>query len=673
MNLTGKLLLVVALSILVLAPVTRAAETGAQYFVSLAGDDRNPGTIENPLATLEGARDLIREDRRLNRVRGPITVLMRSGSYHLARTFELSAVDSGDAGAPVVYRPFRKEKVSLSGGVEVSGFVAVQDRKVLARLPEAARGRVLQADLRALGIRDFGSLQPRGFGKAGVPAALELFFEGHPMTLARWPNDGWAQVASAGPGSGETRFGYQGDRPARWQQAKDPWLHGYWAWDWADSYTRIRFIDTKTREMVAGEPQAFGFKMGARYYALNLLEELDQPGEWYLDRTNGLLYFWPPTPATPGKAQVSLLSTIISVFQASNISIEGLTIEYCRANAVVLHGGSNTRLSGCTIRNAGNAGVRIEGGTRNGVTDSEIANCGETGVVISGGDRRTLEPGGNFVTNNRIHDFGRWVRTYAPGIDLYGVGNRVAHNLIYNAPHTAILLHGNEHLVEYNEIHHVCLETSDAGAFYMGRDYSERGNVIRYNYFHHLNLGDVQAIYLDDFASGTTVFGNVVYKAGRALQVGGGRDNRVENNLFIDCKQPSVIDARGTSWSRKYFDGTDTTLTDRLTAVRYREPPYSVRYPELRTLYDKNPALPEGNRFRHNISSGGPLLDLKEGAVASMIKLEANLDNVDPGFVDREGMNFQLKKSSPAFKLGFKRIPVERIGPVVGGSEGSLP
>ncbi|GFO68191.1 peptidase [Geomonas limicola] len=642
-----------------------AAAGPADFFVAPGGDDRAPGTLERPFQTLEGARDAIREARRTGTLAGPVQVLVRGGTYHLARTFELSEVDSGSPGAPVNYRPYHNEKVRLTGGREIPGFTPVVDPATRDRLPAQARGKVLQADLRALGIRDFGEMKPRGFGRANIPAGLELFYDGRPMQLARWPNQDWARVAAASGALGATRIGYEGDRPRRWLDAEDLWLHGYWAWDWADGYVRVLNIKPESHELVLREPHDFGYQKKARYRALNLLEELDEQGEWYLDRKKGLIYFWPPAAKGNQEASVSLLTTVVSLFRVSHLNFEGFTIECCRGSAVVVNGGSNTRCSRLTVRNAGNTGVRIEGGSHNGVEKSEISHCGEGGIFLSGGDRQTLTAGGNYALDNRIHDIGRWVRTYTPGIDLYGVGNRVAHNLIYDAPHTAILLHGNDHLVEYNEIHHVCLETSDAGAFYMGRDYSERGNVLRFNYFHDLNLGDVQAIYLDDFASGTTVFGNLVYRAGRALQVGGGRDNQIENNIFIDCREPSFFDARGTSWYRKYFDGTDTTLTARLAAVRYREPPYSTRYPQLPRLYEKDPARPEGNRFVRNISVGGGLVELKEGVTREMVHLADNLENRDPGFVDRRAGNFQLKKGSPAFKLGFKRIPLERIGPRV--------
>ena len=634
------------------------------FYVSTAGNDRNPGTIEKPFASLEAARDTIRDLNRKGTIpAGGVSVLIRGGSYSLSKTFELDARDSGSEKTPIVYAPYKNEAVHLSGGERISGFATVKDPGTLARLDPAARGKVVRLDLRAAGVFDFGEIKRRGFGAPGIPAALEFFFNGKPMTLARWPNRDWAHVAAAPGAAKGDRFSYQGDRPDRWLKADDLWLHGYWGWDWADFYLRVASIDRHSREIILHGPDvAFGIKAGARYYALNVLEELDEPGEWYLDRNSGVLYFWPPGPLKTGNAVVSLLTSILSLSNVSCVTLRGVTIEYCRGSAVVLRGGKNCRLAGCTVRNAGNAAVIIDGGTRNGVLGCDLYQCGEGGIILSGGDRKTLTAGENYAVNNRIHDFARWATTYNPGIDLSGVGNRIANNLIYQAPHSAILLHGNDHVIEYNEIHHVCLDTSDSGAFYMGRDYSERGNVVRYNYFHDLDTGDVQAIYLDDFASGTTVFGNVVYRAGRGALIGGGRDNQLKNNIFIDCRQATVLDARGTGWAKNYFDGSDTTLIDRLKAVNYREPPYSVRYPELRVLYDKNPALPEGNSFVGNISAGGPGLELREALASTTVKVEANLVDEDPGFVDRAQLNFQLKDGSAPLRHGFQRIPMERIG-----------
>jgi parallel beta-helix repeat protein len=299
----------------------------------------------------------------------------------------------------------------------------------------------------------------------------------------------------------------------------------------------------------------------------------------------------------------------------------------------------------------------------NGIQSCDVYQCGDSGIRLAGGDRKTLAPAGNYATNNSIHDYGRWVRTYQPGISVLGVGNRVSNNLIYNAPHIAVMLHGNDHVIEFNEIHHVCMETIDAGAFLMGRDYTQQGNVIRFNYIHELGSGEIQAVYLDDFTSGTMVYGNVIYRVHRGVLIGGGRDNTVQNNIFVECGNAIHLDARGLGWSKKYFDGTDKTLTDGLSAVRYNEPPYSVRYPGLRKLYEKNPALPEGNSIVNNVIYGGKWLELTDGATIDMVRIEGNLYDVDPGFVDMQNRNFQLRDDSPAYRLGFQRIPMEKIGP----------
>jgi parallel beta-helix repeat protein len=206
------------------------------------------------------------------------------------------------------------------------------------------------------------------------------------------------------------------------------------------------------------------------------------------------------------------------------------------------------------------------------------------------------------------------------------VGNRVAENTIHDLPHFGIWLHGNEHVIERNEIHHVCLETNDAGAFYMGRDFSERGNVIRHNYFHDLGEGDlVQGVYLDDCASGTTVAGNVFIRAGRGIMIGGGRDNTVTDNFFESCRPAVHVDARGIGWASSWFDDRDPTLFKRLTAVRHDRHPYSEAYPELVTLLDDRPAFPKGNRITGNTCVESRWLDLLDDLAEQDIEMTDNL------------------------------------------------
>jgi hypothetical protein len=661
-----KILLAFLVVLVLAAPdVVRAA--GAMFYVAPNGKHINPGTREKPFSTLERARRAIRSLKEAGGLpKGGVTVWIRGGVYPFRESFALTTEDGGTADAPIVYRAYGGEQVILTGGARIGGFGPVTDPAVLARLDDAARGHVLETDLRAQGIADFGEMRVRGFGKPVVPAGLELFFNDRPMTLARWPNDGWAMIAAVPAGQQGGKFTYDGDRPRRWSQASDIWLHGYWTWNWADSYVKVKSIDTDTREIATEPPHGvYGYTADRRWRALNLLEELDEPGEWYLDRATGRLYFWPPSPIEDGQAVVSLLEQpLISLRQVSHVTIRGVTIECVRGMGVEIKGGDHDRIADCTLRNIGARAVDIREGSDNGVAGCTICDTGDGAVLLEGGDRPTLTPAGNYVDDCDIHDYARWDPTYRPAVLIRGVGNRIAHNLIYDSPHSAIILNGNDHLIELNEIHHVCLDTDDAGAFYLGRDWTERGNVVRYNYFH--DLGDakwVQAVYLDDFACGTLVYGNLFYRANRAVQLGGGRDNTIENNVMVDCKLGLQIDARGLGWAKNYFDGTVTTLFDRLKAVNYTQPPWSVRYPKLVNILEDEPAVPKGNEIVRNIHVGGQWVVMLDGLTDKVIHFQDNLLDADPHFVDAAAGDFRLRDDSPAFQLGFKPLPLDQIGP----------
>jgi len=648
-------------------------------YVSPNGNDSWSGRLaspnrtrtDGPFATLERARDAIRALKKQGGLPdGGVIVWLRGGTYTQLTPFELTAEDSGTPQSPITYSAYRNEQVRLVGGKRVTGWKPVTDATVLRKLPSEARGKALVADLRAQGITDFGQMLRRGFGSsAAVPAGLELFYNGKPMPLARYPNEGWLKISATPAGQQGGRFTCEDPRLRRWTEAKDVWVHGYWTWDWADSYERVVSIHAEKGEIVTAEPHGvYGYTSGKRFRVLNLLEELDAPGEWYLDRESGLLYFYPPDDGA-GEAMVSLTEKpLFTLNGVSHLRIERMTFEVCRATGIEMRGGQQNIIAGCTFRNIGTVGVVIDGGTRHKVVSCDFMDLGDGGIQVSGGDRNTLTPCKHEVLNCLFTRYSRWSRTYRPAVLVNGVGVRVAHCLMYDAPHNAILFGGNDHLFEYNEVHHVCTETGDAGAFYIGRDFTQRGTVIRYNYFHDIGKSlqaetfvDVMAVYLDDCASGITIFGNVFYKAGRAAMIGGGRDNTVENNIFVECEPSVHVDARGLGWASFWFDGRDSTLMDRLKAVPYQQPPWSERYPELVNILNDEPAVPKGNRIIRNISVGGRWIDLYDNLTDKIVTMRDNIIDGDAG-VEVTAKGIRLRKDSPAFKLGFQPIPLEKIG-----------
>jgi len=648
---------------------TGPARAQSRLYVATNGNDAWSGTLaapnraktDGPFATLERARDAIRAVKQANRfpARG-VVVEIRAGTYFLAETFKLEKQDSGTERGPVVYRARKGETVRLVAGKRVSGFVPVTDPAVLKRLAPEAKGKVLHADLRAQGITDYGKLEPYGFRWPRHPsAAMELVYNAKTMTLARWPNEGWALTGEVpAPKKARTTWRYEGTRPERWVDESDGWFHGYWNKDYHSHYMGIEKIDLENRTLTAGPEHKDDWKArckkGQRYYALNLLPELDRPGEYYIERSTGILYFWPPSPVAKGEALVSMLYNAVRLKDTEYVVLDHLTIELARSDLVRISRGAHNRVFGCTLRNGPRDGVRVEGGRENGVEGCDVYGT-HGGIVLKGGERKTLEPAGHFAVNNHIHHYGR--------LSVAGVGNRVSHNLIHNAPHGAINLSGNDHLIAFNEIHSVCYQVGDGGAFYSGRDWTRRGNVIRCNFFHHIKgpgRCGAMGVYLDDFASGFKVVGNVFYDVTRAMFIGGGQDNLVQNNIFVDCVPAVHVDARGLNWAKHVRD-TNSTLKVRLADMPYEKPPWSTRYPRLLDILDRKYDSPEGNLITKNVCWGGKWDGITKQA-RPFVRVEHNMVDQDPLFVDAAKMDFRLKRGSPAYRIGFKPIPFEKIG-----------
>lgn len=651
--------------------------SGITVYVAPAGNDGWSGALpdpdaagaDGPLASLEGARDRIRKikaDRGLPN--GGVIVELAPGTYRLEETFVLTAEDGGTEDAPIIYRARDKGTVLVSGAAAVDRVSPVTNTNIVERLAPEAREYVVQADLKELGVTDFGS--PAGGG-------IEVFFQGEPMTLARWPHEGFARIKDivvedghqihGQRGSKTGRFTYEGDRPARWVAEPAGWLHGYWFWDWSDERQAVAEIDAEHSEIRLAEPyHHYGYRKGQWYYAYNLLSELDAPGEWYVDRDSGILYFWPPAPVSPGDIRISVLSHLVALEAAQYITLHGLVFEGARDLALAVRRGASNRIAACVVRNSGGNAVSIDEGTGHYVFGCDIYNMGGGGVMVSGGDRETLQAGGHVVENNHIHHYGRWHRMYRPGIALRGVGHIARHNHIHDAPHMGIQFGGNDHLMEFNEIHHVCLESNDAGAIYAGRNWTMRGNMIRHNYLYEI-LGfeerDCVGVYLDDMFSSAAIEGNIFYRVTRAAFIGGGRDCSVVNNIFVDCTPALHVDARALGWAHYHADQwiEEAQKEGTLQGIRYNQPPYSDRYPELVGILEDEPKAPKGNVIARNIFHGGKWDGINDAA-RPYLRLEDNLIDEDPHFVDGAARDFRLREDSPAFALGFEPIPMERIG-----------
>ncbi len=646
------------------------ASFALELFVSLEGSDNWSGTLadpatdqsDGPLATLEAAREKLRAIRRSTGIEEPIFITLRGGTYRRTSKFLLEPEDSGTVTSPVTIRAFPGEVPVLSHAKSVVGWRPITDPLVLNRLAPNVRARVLELDLDAEGITDFGQLGRRGFGIPSTPAPIELFDHDTPMRIARYPKVGYIRAIE----SGLNWFKVPSSRLDNWQPSPDRWVKGFWASDWQESIEPIMAVNPVDNTVTLAPPGPLNPIMSqARVCFLNVLEELDSPGEYYVDRSNAKMYYLPTRADDITGTTISVSADpLIQSNLASKFSIRGLVLEQTRGFGLVVYSGSDIEISGCTIRSVGNTGAHLDG-SRITVDSCDFRYTGESGIRLVGGDRITLTPSGSAIRNCFISDGGRWRPTYEPGIALVGVGHLVQNCEMMDLPHQAVLISGNNHIVENSFLHRVCLDTSDAGAIYMGRDWTERGNIVRDNVFREIsdkvglpNYGPlVHAVFMDDGASGITVVRNLVDRCDNAFFIGGGHDTVFRENIVIACNYALRGDARYLNWAV----GGLPTLLYRLSLMPYQSPPWSSQYPELVSMAAGNPAIPSGNEFAMNLVEASTPFYLADGT-DQLFLIERNFYGPDLQFLDRELDNLKLKKGSPPARAGFPKIQNARAG-----------
>ena len=689
-----------------------SALPAAELFVSPQGNDAWSGKLpaanaarsDGPFATLERARDEIRRRRTAGEKGEAFTVQLRAGRYLLERPLQLDSRDSGTAAAPVVWRGYREERPLILGGKPITGFV-----------PHA--GKILKAEVGAQGFK-------------GVNFRT-LLCDGRQQILARYPNfdpqnpygGGWAYVPGAHvemykdiPGEDRRTFRFAETDVRPWSNPTEGEVQIFPRYNWWNNLVRIASLDPATRTIQLAADCSYPIRPDDRYYVRGVREELDSPGEWYLDRAAGVLYFWPPDGADLATAFAPTLRSLLELGAGTAyVSVRGMVFEGCEGTAISLKNTAHCRIMAATIRNVGtysSGGISIDGGTDNGVVGCDLHDIGATAISLAGGDQKTLTSAGNFAENNYIHHTGVLYKQ-GVGVSLRGVGQRASHNLIHDCPRFAIQFMGNNHVIEFNHVRHVNLETADTGAIYTGgRDWlGARGSVIRYNYFHDmLGFGYEKGkwvsphfawgVYLDDNTGGVTVFGNIVARAVRGLiHLHNGRDNTVENNVFVDGTQQQ-IQLSGWTDKHRYWTTHSPTMIKAYESVIdqpvWRAMPHMDLHPRDAVLPDHT--IMAGNTFSKNIiywknptaayvaprsfsftknsidrnliwHGGLPLrtgqknTTLDEWAAWKEVGMDRNSVIADPLFVDAARDDYRLKPGSPAFALGFQAIPVEKIGP----------
>ena len=692
-----------------------AAEVSREctVYVSPSGNDGANGTINSPVATIEGARDRIRKYKRVNGKNGKYTVIFREGVYHFNKSAEFTEADSGYKNNPIVYKAYDGENVKFSGAVsvDVSDFRKVTDREILQRLPDSSREKVGYLDLKEQGItKDMIPSVPNTVCRAGDMRSSSSFndvsviLDGEEQPISQWPNGRYNyatfKTVSAGAnkdGKGGT-FEFSDVNPIKWMNAKDIYLEGFFGYDYTQYRTRLQSIDPVKKEITLRYGSVTSTQ-SKRWKALNLLEEIDIPGEWYIDRDNMILYYYPRYNLSQSKMEITVFADRMIKLAATgglanapdNITFDGITFENTRNGGI--YGGlgaDNITIKNCTFHNVDGYSIFVDGrggqnirfgehdewetlntstidGGNNWVIENNIFYQLSSSVleILGGGDWRDLTPSNHKLRNNYV----TLAQLESPG-GTYGIamtgcrGTYVENNLIHNLPFHAINDNGRGNYIRYNEINNAIKSTSDSGAIYSGRTLIGRGTEIAYNFIKDVNHqidGQGQhnrAIYCDDEISQQIIHHNILVDGDKAITFGGS-SGQVYDNTAVDMITGYHVHAYGGQWTAAQiakYDKWVNAVSRGMNAKDYEF--YNKKFPEIMKEYEFYKNSPDGvcealyNVITDNVgfNIGDEMPDdqyfIDRGGIAYGNDKYTEYD----AFVDPDNYDYRIKKDSQVYK-----------------------
>ncbi len=496
-----------------------------QIYVATDGDNGNLGTLAEPLATMEAARDAARTYKDTYGMPDDgIIVNFRGGNYYHDKTIWFNSYQDGEPDKPVIYRSYPGESARIIGGrrLDNSWFVVVDsDDPGYSRLDPAIRSGVYSCSL-ARRVPDVGYMY-NSSQQAKLPG---VYVNTRRMTIARWPNSDIEETQNnfvrAAGGDGGLVVYHNENRTANWHTAMangEAYWAGYPDRGYVYQFRKIVGINDTAKSITvsANEGDSFGPKLGYvgvksnyPWCAVNILEELDMPGEFFIDRINAKLYLYPPEGVDMSNPETEILFTTNGISdsnhlidmnsRASNIIFRDLTFELSGRNLLLLRGCNDIIIDRCVFRNANNGINLANDGTKINqncvIQNCTFYNFEGTVIVCDGGDKQTLTPGNNIITNNEFYQFALWHPQYRPAIWMpsAATGNIASHNYIHHSPGSGMFITGPMNLVEYNQIEWVMREGEEMGLIYAAGDPTSRGRIFRHNLFKHTHTNFVDYV-----------------------------------------------------------------------------------------------------------------------------------------------------------------------------------
>ena len=585
-----------------------------KIYVSPSGDDAGDGSAARPFRTAQAAQKALRAKIRAGLPADGVAVVFRGGRYPVRETLALTAEDSGRPGRPVVWMAEPGEKMSFDGGVEIRDWRPVTDPAVLARIPGPSRPFVRVADVRAAGAKNFREPGPRGFEanmENEATPVCDFYMDDIRQDLSMWPKKGWQRLPESNWSNDTVRV----DLPdwGRWTGEPSLYVRMFPACYWSDLTTPVTALDPVAKTMTTRGNGWRRMQVTIRnqpFRFLNALAALERPGECVCDWTNGLVYAWFPSRGTRPRCAVSDFNRpFLSASGVTDVVFERLAFRCGASHALTLAKCERVTFRGCAFTGFGQRGVSGRGLRNVTVDRCAFRDFGYIAMRLGGGDRRTLEGSGIWVQNCDFSRSGNWQRDFAHAFCFDGCGANVRWNRFHDTPGAAVRLNGNDVLFASNVVERCVGECGDNGSLdiYANPTYANR---IVHNLWRDIGSGEPgfvdagqAAIRLDDAVSNQIIYGNRFVNCSPyggqewgfgCVNLNGGRNNLIENNLFCGWRAVSVI-----AWPQKRWEKymADPRISKEMDAVR---PLYSTRYPGFAGLRE----MKFSNRLYRNVQIG---------------------------------------------------------------------
>ena len=692
-------LLIVVCMVCTMLPLSALATDGDadKIILHVSADAKfaGDGSENAPFKTIEAAQMYLRsKDHR----RKTVEVLIHGGTYNTNnKTLIFTQEDSGTEKNPVIYRSAGDGEVWITNKVKLNhmDFQPVKDKGILTRLPSHARDKVGVLSLEGYGLNAaMFDMANRFTDPREHPMYPFIYLNGKKQTVSRWPNIGYetiktvviaGEAVSGGSAKGTVAtWNYNTLRPERWHLADQALVRGYLGSEYMMDSIPLGVIDPEEKTIAVTRTSIYGAKPGHRWFVENLVEEIDSPGEYFVDAKTMKLYYYAPYPLkeTDVMEVCTFASTYISLSGASHIIFDGINVSDNVNNyAYGISSCDSITVKNATIRNIGTMGVRVYNSKNCVVQGCTIYEVGKSAVYVRGGaNRDTLEPSNNLVSNCLVFNFAtRYCGQDRVGISLgrtsenTSIGDTLENCIIYSQPHAyAIHYGGLEQTIRNNECFSVLQDSGDIGVIYCGRLLREWGSVIEYNYVHDFGpifaaRYQLQGIYWDDWQAGQTAFHNIIVPGSKKRTAGDlivGYYNNFSENIVVN----SDIGVRMTDRKQKIHSTAYNS-----TAGTGVTPAILEKYPqilELREQLDKDDMMPD---VRGNIAENNLSVDVNKNQFDAKM-IENGTINNNPVtddysvFVDAANHDYRLtmeameKFGFPETMINEKNFSMDQIG-----------